>query len=171
MSCNCALAAANRPRQRRIARPTAPPPNLFLHPQPTRAAPSDSSTTSNLPPTTPRHIQTCLWNCNLRSWASGVSSIIRSTSLQGCQLANNARIGPFTHEVSQVLRLHNSNSDPVAFKVKTTAPKQCVSDTIQPSSRKSRSVLMLCNTDTASAPTQAALSQVVVSRSRSSFRP
>ncbi|KAK4496261.1 hypothetical protein PRZ48_012241 [Zasmidium cellare] len=34
---------------------------------------------------------------------------------------------PFTHEVSQVLRLHNSNSDPVAFKVKTTAPKQyCV---------------------------------------------
>ncbi|CAK1362612.1 unnamed protein product [Cercospora beticola] len=34
---------------------------------------------------------------------------------------------PFTHEVSQVLRLHNPNSDPVAFKVKTTAPKQyCV---------------------------------------------
>ena len=34
--------------------------------------------------------------------------------------------GPFTHEVSQVLRLHNANSDPVAFKVKTTAPKQYV---------------------------------------------
>ncbi|KAI5359767.1 putative major sperm protein (MSP) [Septoria linicola] len=34
---------------------------------------------------------------------------------------------PFTHEVSQVLRLHNPNSEPVAFKVKTTAPKQyCV---------------------------------------------
>ncbi|KAK4985142.1 phosphatidylinositol-binding protein scs2 [Elasticomyces elasticus] len=34
---------------------------------------------------------------------------------------------PFTHEVSQVLRLRNPNSDPVAFKVKTTAPKQyCV---------------------------------------------
>ncbi|KAK4575265.1 phosphatidylinositol-binding protein scs2 [Recurvomyces mirabilis] len=34
---------------------------------------------------------------------------------------------PFTHEVSQVLRLHNPSSDPVAFKVKTTAPKQyCV---------------------------------------------
>lgn len=34
---------------------------------------------------------------------------------------------PFTHEVSQVLRLANSNKDPVAFKVKTTAPKQyCV---------------------------------------------
>ncbi|EMC97635.1 hypothetical protein BAUCODRAFT_575649 [Baudoinia panamericana UAMH 10762] len=34
---------------------------------------------------------------------------------------------PFNHEVSQVLRLHNPSSDPVAFKVKTTAPKQyCV---------------------------------------------
>lgn len=34
---------------------------------------------------------------------------------------------PFTHEVSQVLRLFNKNSEPVAFKVKTTAPKQyCV---------------------------------------------
>nr|POE82355.1 vesicle-associated membrane protein-associated protein c16g5.05c [Quercus suber] len=34
---------------------------------------------------------------------------------------------PFTHEVSQVLRLRNTNADPVAFKVKTTAPKQyCV---------------------------------------------
>ncbi|KAJ9642557.1 phosphatidylinositol-binding protein scs2 [Coniosporium tulheliwenetii] len=34
---------------------------------------------------------------------------------------------PFSHEVSQVLRLRNPNSDPVAFKVKTTAPKQyCV---------------------------------------------
>lgn len=34
--------------------------------------------------------------------------------------------GPFDHEVSQVLRLRNPNSDPVAFKVKTTAPKQYV---------------------------------------------
>ncbi|MCJ1259812.1 phosphatidylinositol-binding protein scs2 [Lignoscripta atroalba] len=34
---------------------------------------------------------------------------------------------PFTHEVTQVLRLRNTNTDPVAFKVKTTAPKQyCV---------------------------------------------
>ncbi|KAK0271589.1 phosphatidylinositol-binding protein scs2 [Friedmanniomyces endolithicus] len=34
---------------------------------------------------------------------------------------------PFTHEVSQVLRLHNPTADPVPFKVKTTAPKQyCV---------------------------------------------
>ncbi|OJD31044.1 msp domain-containing protein [Diplodia corticola] len=34
---------------------------------------------------------------------------------------------PFTTEVSQSLRLRNPNSDPVAFKVKTTAPKQyCV---------------------------------------------
>ncbi|KAK5127498.1 hypothetical protein LTR85_006837 [Meristemomyces frigidus] len=34
---------------------------------------------------------------------------------------------PFAHEVSQVLRLHNPTSDPIAFKVKTTAPKQyCV---------------------------------------------
>ncbi|EME44799.1 hypothetical protein DOTSEDRAFT_152837 [Dothistroma septosporum NZE10] len=34
---------------------------------------------------------------------------------------------PFTHEVSQVLRLSNPNHEAVAFKVKTTAPKQyCV---------------------------------------------
>ncbi|KAF2794742.1 VAMP-associated protein [Melanomma pulvis-pyrius CBS 109.77] len=34
---------------------------------------------------------------------------------------------PFQHEVSQTLRLGNPHSDPVAFKVKTTAPKQyCV---------------------------------------------
>lgn len=34
---------------------------------------------------------------------------------------------PFNREVSQVLRLSNPHSDPVAFKVKTTAPKQyCV---------------------------------------------
>ncbi|QIW97404.1 hypothetical protein AMS68_002922 [Peltaster fructicola] len=34
---------------------------------------------------------------------------------------------PFTHEVSQVLRLHNPNTQSLAFKVKTTAPKQyCV---------------------------------------------
>ncbi|KAH7125406.1 PapD-like protein [Dendryphion nanum] len=34
---------------------------------------------------------------------------------------------PFQQEVSQVLRLKNPHSDPVAFKVKTTAPKQyCV---------------------------------------------
>lgn len=34
---------------------------------------------------------------------------------------------PFQHEVSQTLHLKNPHSDPVAFKVKTTAPKQyCV---------------------------------------------
>jgi len=34
---------------------------------------------------------------------------------------------PYTHEVSQVLRLSNPHNDPIAFKVKTTAPKQyCV---------------------------------------------
>jgi len=34
---------------------------------------------------------------------------------------------PFTQEVAQNLRLHNPNGDEVAFKVKTTAPKQyCV---------------------------------------------
>ncbi|KAI4597354.1 phosphatidylinositol-binding protein scs2 [Pestalotiopsis sp. 9143b] len=34
---------------------------------------------------------------------------------------------PFTSEVSEVLRIRNPNSAPVAFKVKTTAPKQyCV---------------------------------------------
>lgn len=34
---------------------------------------------------------------------------------------------PFQHEVAQILRLKNPHADPVAFKVKTTAPKQyCV---------------------------------------------
>jgi len=34
---------------------------------------------------------------------------------------------PFNHEVTQVLKISNSNAGPVAFKVKTTAPKQyCV---------------------------------------------
>ncbi|KAL8874342.1 MAG: hypothetical protein Q9174_000293 [Haloplaca sp. 1 TL-2023] len=34
---------------------------------------------------------------------------------------------PFTHEVTQLLRLRNPSSEPIAFKVKTTAPKQyCV---------------------------------------------
>ncbi|CAF9913399.1 MAG: hypothetical protein GOMPHAMPRED_007890 [Gomphillus americanus] len=34
---------------------------------------------------------------------------------------------PFLHEVTQILKLTNPNNDPVAFKVKTTAPKQyCV---------------------------------------------
>ncbi|KAL6714918.1 phosphatidylinositol-binding protein scs2 [Lecanora helva] len=35
--------------------------------------------------------------------------------------------GPFTNEVTQLLRLRNPSNDPIAFKVKTTAPKQyCV---------------------------------------------
>ncbi|EZF28939.1 hypothetical protein H101_07374 [Trichophyton interdigitale H6] len=34
---------------------------------------------------------------------------------------------PFTKEVTEILYLRNPNSDPVAFKVKTTAPKHyCV---------------------------------------------
>ncbi|KAG9245046.1 putative vesicle-associated membrane protein-associated protein C16G5.05c, partial [Calycina marina] len=34
---------------------------------------------------------------------------------------------PFDHEVTQILKIHNPNQNPVAFKVKTTAPKQyCV---------------------------------------------
>ncbi|KKY17787.1 putative integral er membrane protein [Phaeomoniella chlamydospora] len=34
---------------------------------------------------------------------------------------------PFNHEVTEVLKITNTNSNPVAFKVKTTAPKQyCV---------------------------------------------
>ncbi|KAL2042204.1 hypothetical protein N7G274_004692 [Stereocaulon virgatum] len=34
---------------------------------------------------------------------------------------------PFNHEVNQTLRLRNPSNDPIAFKVKTTAPKQyCV---------------------------------------------
>ncbi|KJX95970.1 msp domain-containing protein [Zymoseptoria brevis] len=53
---------------------------------------------------------------------------------------------PFTHEVSQVLRLHNPNSEPVAFKVKTTAPKQyCVrpnSGRIEPNSDVEVQVLL-----------------------------
>lgn len=35
--------------------------------------------------------------------------------------------GPFTHEVSQILRLSNPTNQAIAFKVKTTAPKQYVS--------------------------------------------
>jgi hypothetical protein len=37
--------------------------------------------------------------------------------------------GPFTHEVSQILRLSNPTDQAIAFKVKTTAPKQYVSTT------------------------------------------
>lgn len=46
--------------------------------------------------------------------------------LRECQHTDSSHLGPFTHEVSQTLRLHNPNSDPIAFKVKTTAPKQYV---------------------------------------------
>jgi hypothetical protein len=31
---------------------------------------------------------------------------------------------PFTREVAETLRLRNPGSEPIAFKVKTTAPKQ-----------------------------------------------
>lgn len=37
--------------------------------------------------------------------------------------------GPFTHEVSQILRLSNPTNQAIAFKVKTTAPKQYVETT------------------------------------------
>jgi hypothetical protein len=53
---------------------------------------------------------------------------------------------PFTREVSQMLRLRNPHNDPVAFKVKTTAPKQyCVrpnSGRIEPGSEVEVQVLL-----------------------------
>ncbi|TID13630.1 MSP domain-containing protein [Venturia nashicola] len=53
---------------------------------------------------------------------------------------------PFNREVSQVLRLRNPHSDPVGFKVKTTAPKQyCVrpnSGRIDPGGEVEVSVLL-----------------------------
>ncbi|MCJ1336761.1 phosphatidylinositol-binding protein scs2 [Bachmanniomyces sp. S44760] len=53
---------------------------------------------------------------------------------------------PFTHEVTQVLRLRNPHNDPVAFKVKTTAPKQyCVrpnSGRIEPGTQVEVQVLL-----------------------------
>ncbi|KAI1140420.1 VAMP-associated protein [Hypoxylon sp. FL0543] len=39
---------------------------------------------------------------------------------------------PFTAEVSEVLRIRNPNTHPVAFKVKTTAPKQPNSGRVEP---------------------------------------
>ncbi|RQM05480.1 hypothetical protein DH86_00001515 [Scytalidium sp. 3C] len=53
---------------------------------------------------------------------------------------------PFTQEVSQILRIRNPNITPVAFKVKTTAPKQyCVrpnSGRIEPGKEVEVSVLL-----------------------------
>lgn len=53
---------------------------------------------------------------------------------------------PFNNEVTETLKLSNSNNAPVAFKVKTTAPKQyCVrpnSGTIQPNSSVEVQVLL-----------------------------
>jgi len=53
---------------------------------------------------------------------------------------------PFSNEVTEVLKLSNHNSSPVAFKVKTTAPKQyCVrpnSGLIQPNSAVEVQVLL-----------------------------
>ncbi|EXJ55083.1 hypothetical protein A1O7_08008 [Cladophialophora yegresii CBS 114405] len=53
---------------------------------------------------------------------------------------------PFNHEVTETLKLTNSNSQPVAFKVKTTAPKQyCVrpnSGMIQPNESVEVQVLL-----------------------------
>ncbi|TVY54470.1 Vesicle-associated membrane protein-associated protein [Lachnellula suecica] len=55
---------------------------------------------------------------------------------------------PFTTEVSQSLKIRNPNTTPVAFKVKTTAPKQYVYTPIW-----LRICLLRGRTDTASAPT------------------
>ncbi|RDL37836.1 PapD-like protein [Venustampulla echinocandica] len=53
---------------------------------------------------------------------------------------------PFTQEVSQILKIKNPNHTPVAFKVKTTAPKQyCVrpnSGTVQPGQEVDVTVLL-----------------------------
>ncbi|MCJ1470549.1 phosphatidylinositol-binding protein scs2 [Pseudocyphellaria aurata] len=53
---------------------------------------------------------------------------------------------PFTHEVTQLLRLRNPGANPIAFKVKTTAPKQyCVrpnSGRIEPGSEVEVQVLL-----------------------------
>ncbi|RMZ88567.1 hypothetical protein DV736_g4191, partial [Chaetothyriales sp. CBS 134916] len=53
---------------------------------------------------------------------------------------------PFDHEVTEILKLTNANTSPVAFKVKTTAPKQyCVrpnSGVIQPNSEVEVQVLL-----------------------------
>ncbi|TVY22118.1 Vesicle-associated membrane protein-associated protein [Lachnellula hyalina] len=58
----------------------------------------------------------------------------------------NLFTGPFTTEVSQNLKIRNPNSTPVAFKVKTTAPKQyCVrpnSGRIEPGKEVEVSVLL-----------------------------
>ncbi|TVY86683.1 Vesicle-associated membrane protein-associated protein, partial [Lachnellula willkommii] len=55
-------------------------------------------------------------------------------------------VRPFTTEVSQNLKIRNPNSTPVAFKVKTTAPKQyCVrpnSGRIEPGKEVEVSVLL-----------------------------
>merc|ERR1712225_185821 len=55
---------------------------------------------------------------------NSLQSAIMSVEIEPTELAF-AR--PFTTEVSQSLKIRNSNRTPVAFKVKTTAPKQyCV---------------------------------------------
>ncbi|KAJ4157579.1 phosphatidylinositol-binding protein scs2 [Fusarium falciforme] len=43
---------------------------------------------------------------------------------------------PFTSEVAQTLTIKNPSSTPVAFKVKTTAPKQYACPRPNPSNRK-----------------------------------
>lgn len=65
---------------------------------------------------------TCLWSWTRPSWASSVRRHLRkSTEVEG---EYSQHTGPFTQEVSQILRLANPGSDAIAFKVKTTAPKQ-----------------------------------------------
>jgi hypothetical protein len=60
---------------------------------------------------------------------------------------------PFTSEVSEILRIRNPNHTPVAFKVKTTAPKQYVSK------RPPIEVQLFTDIDIAFVPTQAESSQ------------
>jgi len=80
--------------------------------------------------------------------------------------------GPFTQEVSQVLRLHNPTSDPIAFKVKTTAPKQYVPPpTFHLSNALLHSHTDKPATDIACDPIPAASKPAAMSKSKSCYRP
>jgi hypothetical protein len=74
-------------------------------------------------------IPPCLSNSHPPSWASSVChtvSLRPNSQLAIPQLTYHTYTGPFTHEVSQILRLSNPTNQAIAFKVKTTAPKQYV---------------------------------------------
>merc|ERR1712098_1019742 len=74
---------------------------------------------------------------------NSLQSAIMSVEIEPTGLAFTR---PFTTEVSQSLKIRNSNRTPVAFKVKTTAPKQyCVrpnSGVIQPNATVEVQVLL-----------------------------